>query len=253
MNNRKQYMFLHIEKTAGTSLVAYLKNVAGSSYFRKLTSKDRFKYIHPNELTDEFKKKTLPNLDIVAGHIKHDVVKKFMDDFYIITFLRDPISRVLSFYDYAKEVPRTADPITTKSKDLDIYDFLKFCQDSGDRRFANGTTFKLTDNYGVNELSNAKENLEKIDFIGIQEHFDESLAMLSYENNWKMVLKAPHTNKTKKRNKKDDIPSKVIDKIIEMNQDDIEIYKLGLKLYEKQRKKTILDIIEENQKLKGII
>lgn len=250
---KKQYVFLHIEKTAGTSLVTYFQEVAKSSLLKKLIKTDSFKYIHPLELDDDFASKELQKLSIVAGHIGYDHMIKYMKDFYKITFFRDPIDRVLSFYDFAKEGPRTNDQITTKSKDLGMLEFFNFCEDVNDRRFVNGATHKMALLRGENELISAIENLSKIDFIGIQENFDESLAMLSYQNNWKMMEKVPFTNKTKKRSRKEDIPKDVIKKIIEINEDDIRLYNEALKIYDRNRKENILDLVEENQKLKKIV
>jgi len=234
----KKSMFLHIEKTAGTSLVSYLKSVAGAH---------KFKYVHPKELNDDFAKNQLPDLSIIAGHIKYDHMMKYMNDFYTITFLREPIARVISFYNYAKEVPKTEDPITSKSKELDIIDFLNYCLEVNDRRFVNGTTLKLSDNTtGITELESAKNNLENIDFIGIQENFDESINILAYLNNWKLPEKIPYTNKTKAKKEKEEFSGEVIELITKLNQDDIELYDYGLKLYNERKDKLFMDLIQKN-------
>lgn len=240
----EKYFFLHIEKTAGTSLVEYLKHAR----------KDTFQYIHPDKLEDEnFLNNEFPNFSVIAGHIGCNLAMKYMKDFYKITFLRNPIDRVLSFYYYAKEIPKTYDPITVKSKDLNMIDFFEFCKESNERRFVNGMTFKLSDNHGKDELLNAKRNLEKIDFIGIQENFNESLMMLSYVTNLGIPKSVPFENKTKNRSFVPELPKTVVDKIVELNQKDIELYNYALELYEKQKTKVLYSLLEDNFELKKLV
>lgn len=235
----KKYMFLHIEKTAGTSLVSYLRSVAGD---------EKFKYVHPIDLDDGFANNELQASSIIAGHIKYNHMMKHMKDYYKITFLRDPVARVISFYNFAKEVPITVDPITSKSKELDIIDFLHFCDEVNERRFVNGTTYKLSDKSGADELENAKKNLLNIDFVGVQERFDESVNMLAYLNNWELPETIPYANKTKNnKKKKEELSDDALELIIKLNQDDIELYDYGLQLYNEKKDIIIMELIQKHK------
>lgn len=228
-NVNVKYIFLHIEKTAGTSLVDYMRNSVG---------KKNFYYTRPELLNDPDKVKLeLDHYTALAGHIQYDQINKNYPDAFKITFLRDPIERMISFYYFVKEGPETVDPITVKSKSMDFFEFLEYCEECNDRRFVNGMTYKLAnDCKEESRLDSAKENLKKMDFIGLQEYFDDSLAMLSSQTGWKPVEVAPTSNITKQKSSKSELSSKIIDKIVELNKDDIELYKYGLNLFEKNKK-----------------
>jgi len=234
-----RYIFLHIEKTAGTSLVAYIKDSVGE---------ENFYYTRPELLNDKkIVEQQLNKYSAIAGHIKYEQITRSFNDVFTITFLRHPIERILSFYYYAKEVPKTKDCITIESKRMDFLSFLNYCQEKNDRRFVNGMTFKLADNcVQEKELESAIKNLENINFVGIQENFDESLALLSYQTEWNPVKIAPATNITKKRDKKSNLSNEIIDKIMELNKDDIVLYENALKLFEENRKNVLIKLIHEN-------
>jgi hypothetical protein len=218
------YIFLHIEKTAGTSLVSYIRESVGEK---------NFYYTRPELLDDESKvKEELSQYKALAGHIRYDQIVKNYQNLFKMTFLRDPIDRILSFYYYAKEVPKTADGITVESKRLNILDFLDYCKEKNDRRFVNGMTYKISSAVAIDkELESAKKNLLDFDFIGIQEYFDDSLRLLSHKTGWKPLAISPKTNRTKNRESKESMEEDVIQKIIEMNQDDIILYNEALKQF----------------------
>ena len=81
---RPQIIFLHIAKTAGTSINRYL-NIAipGSAICHK--SAEEF---------DDAEKCELEKFDIVQGHISKIHLKKMRDDRFVFTFLRNPVDRV---------------------------------------------------------------------------------------------------------------------------------------------------------------
>jgi len=233
-----KYIFLHIEKTAGTSLVSYIKNSVAEK---------NFYYTRPELLNDpEVVKNELSKYNALAGHIRYGQIEKNFEDVFKITFLRDPIERILSFYYYAKESPETKDHITVQSKKLNILDFLDHCQEKNDRRFVNGMTFKLaSDCTQQEELASAKKNLETMDCIGIQKYFDESLSILSYKTGWKPVEVVPRTNITKKRSNQNELSSEIVEKILELNQDDQLLYEYAISLFEKERKKILTELIDK--------
>jgi hypothetical protein len=234
-----KYIFLHIEKTAGTSLVSYIKDSVGEN---------NFYYTRPELLNDKkIVEQELNQYEALAGHIRYEQITKNYEDVFKITFLRHPIERILSFYYYAKEVHETKDHITIQSKKLDLLDFLDYCKEKNDRRFINGMTFKLANScLQTEELSSAKKNLLDIDFIGIQENFDESLSLLSYLTGWKPVDVVPTTNRTKQRSNKNELSNDIINKIKEINKDDFELYDYGLKLFHQKRKDVLMRLIEQN-------
>jgi len=225
-----KYVFLHLEKTAGTSLVSYFKGNIQSG---------KFQYIHPTELEGLNKDNKLLKLDFVAGHLNYNQILKYFNNYQVITYLRDPIKRIVSFYNFAKNGPRTKDPITIKSKELNIEEFIDYCIDVNDRRFINGMVHKLSsENNPKNELSSAIANLHNIFFVGIQEYFDDSLILMSEKLNMKKPEIFPKENITKKTNDDVILNENTIKKLISINNLDIQLYAEASKIYNIQKKES---------------
>jgi hypothetical protein len=90
----KPAVFLHIPKTAGTSIVRLARRHYGRANWCS----------HGATIgreSEEFKKKRF-----VSGHFGYDFARPLMLNRYSFTFLRDPVDRILSFYYFCK----TRDP-----------------------------------------------------------------------------------------------------------------------------------------------
>jgi len=105
-------LFLHIQKTAGTSII----ELARQHYNGSLISHGDFMGHKPEEFV-----KTL----FVTGHFGYQFAECLMPSRYSFTFLRNPAERVLSFYYFC----RTRDPnelsIYQKAHDFDLVRFLR--------------------------------------------------------------------------------------------------------------------------------
>ncbi len=85
-------VFLHIQKCAGTSLVAMLREAYGEG---SVYHGSGHFMLHPGELT---------KYSLVAGHFNYDHIKLLIPrkNMRIFTFLRNPKDRFLSFYYYVR-------------------------------------------------------------------------------------------------------------------------------------------------------
>lgn len=216
-----KYVFLHIEKTAGTSLVSYFEDEFG----------DDFLYAHPSELVELKKSGVLESKTMVAGHFNIKEVLRFFPNRKIITFLRDPVERVISFYNFVKERAITNDSITKISKEMELDEFLDYCLRVNDRRFVNGITLKLSTELNVkNELESALLNVEQMDFIGFQNTFEESLRKMSKKYGFHEPEMIPRENISSDSSKIADIPESAISKLNAMNVNDRAVYEKSLQL-----------------------
>jgi len=163
---------LHYPKTAGTSFRQTLTSVYSESlhiYHSHRSLKDKDFYIKHNK-------------SIVHGHLKIDDYRSMFPDAKIITWLRDPASRVLSYYNYCKYVREKP-----------------FSKNFGNR-YKNFTDFinsprmdRLSNEYNI-YIGNY--TLEDFLFIGIFERYLVDMFLLSKILNWKRY-KIKHTNKSK--------------------------------------------------------
>src|SRR4051812_43944986 len=114
-----RYVLLHIPKTAGTSLIAELRRLLGPERVSPTFLASYF--------TEDDQRRYEP-FDIICGHISQADVDRFFPDRKILTVLREPIERCLSWYHMARTVvPDKPVPAVQSAKRLDIDDF--FMQD----------------------------------------------------------------------------------------------------------------------------
>ena len=105
-------LFLHLQKTAGTSILHLARKYYGDS----IVSHGECWGKSPEQLR-QFR--------FVSGHIGYDFARPLLQGRYTFTFLRDPAERILSMYYFC----RTRDPaeyfIYKKARELDLLEFLE--------------------------------------------------------------------------------------------------------------------------------
>jgi hypothetical protein len=105
-------LFLHIQKTAGTSILHLARKYYGDS----IVSHGDCWGKSPDPLRQ---------IRFISGHIGYDFAQPLMPGRYTFTFLRDPAERILSMYYFC----RTRDPaefvIYKKARELDLPEFLE--------------------------------------------------------------------------------------------------------------------------------
>lgn len=162
----------------------------------------------------------------------HHLVNQF-GEYKFVTFLRDPIARVVSEENYinsfpdkvplkkAHRLPEEGNPIDTASNEM--------CKMLS-RLDPQDPHISIEDH-----LKSAMEVLEKdFFFIGITEKLDESIAMFYSRLGWEIPDKIPVMNKTRSGTKK--FPQEILDRVAQRNQADIKLYNFALELFEKQKK-----------------
>ncbi|ATX81423.1 Sulfotransferase family protein [Mariprofundus ferrinatatus] len=105
-------LFLHIQKTAGTSII----HIAQSYY--------RFGMISHGDHVGK-PPKAFRNLKFVSGHFGYDFAQQLMGDRYSFTFLRNPESRILSMYYFLRGQKENLFPMYKLAKELSLTEFLR--------------------------------------------------------------------------------------------------------------------------------
>jgi hypothetical protein len=154
-------VFLHIPKTAGTSFHFILENNFGLSYCHtNHTKKHQFTVADAN-----FARKVFPRLRAVAGHNLIDPLSLPFPDPFHMTFLREPVARVLSQYQERSIIYRQL-----RRPVLDFEEALRVHPE-----FENLHVKLMA---GECNLAKAKRYLERCHFVGLTEEFDLSLRVL---------------------------------------------------------------------------
>ncbi len=227
--------FLHIPKTAGSTLYRIIENhypFAQIYTFWQTGTLDDFKRLNKTQRN---------HLQVVRGHVGCGVDDYLPSGSRYFTFLRHPIERVISYYTFIRRSPKhyCFKQITQNNLDLEAFIRSKSdtLADNGQvRLLANLETGheipfgKLTDKH----LQQAKNNLQtRIEIIGLTEHFDETLFLLSRAFNWQNFYYA-RQNVSANHNKSHNLPKSTNDILVATNQLDLALYEFATQLFEQQ-------------------
>jgi O-methyltransferase len=124
--NLKPAIFMHIQKTAGTTIVDLARSTYGNqniiSHGDYLNGIKHFPLVDELEIDElEINEQVLQDfhkIPFLSGHFGYGFAKQYLPYRYSFTFLRDPVERVLSFYYFCKK------------RDPKQYKIYKLCQQS---------------------------------------------------------------------------------------------------------------------------
>jgi len=185
-------IFYHIEKTAGTTFNDILERQYKSRYTYHLHGRQR------REELDRFKamsKEERHQYRCITGHMSHLLADEAAQPVKYVTFLRNPMTQVISSYNYTKNVPRTKahDRIKNLESIDEYFDWqIKDSRDNIQTRYlANVTRFMENEtgkinlqNDGEKYFNAAKKRLNSMDQVFITEEFDYALVMMKQSLSW---------------------------------------------------------------------
>jgi hypothetical protein len=232
---------MHVPKTGGTTLSRIV-----DSYFQK-------EQICPAYYMPELFKIPINELHkyrLFRGHLSYSICQLLKNP-VCITVLRDPVQRIFSYYrficsrehhpkhhilsqmslmevlnDRAESVPISNHQTRFLGRDLDL-SVLK-------ARF-NGDTKTKPQKKSEIDLELAKKRLKNFGCIGLTERFDDSLFLMAYTFNWPVSLDYQWLNKTQEGAETHvDITDEVIEKIVDMNELDLQLYEYAKGIFEKR-------------------
>lgn len=238
-------LFLHIPKTAGTTLLQiinkqYQNGEIADCYFKDPLQTEIFlKQVSHN-----------PNVKMIYGHYNLGVRHYLATPYTFFTLLRDPVERVISFYYFLKTVGHVHQSKLINmsleefflSKEIPYIPSLFYNSQTADL----SADFPFLDKGGMiihfpntpyppqqpPSLEKAKEHMEKyFSVVGITEMFDETLFMLKKAFSWRDISYTKQ-NVGINRPTQTQIPNHVIDLIMEKNQLDIQLYQWAKKRFE---------------------
>lgn len=187
MSEHEVLIFLHLPKTAGTTFHQVLERefpdrrhfCAFGNGFKQLNG---LRHLSQDQINA---------IDIVRGHVNYGIHRYFTRPCRYITFLRDPVARIVSHYAYIQS--NRHHPLHNHfiCRPFSLRDFLHKSadNDNGQVRALCGlsNTLSLFDGPRIpigcltaGHLHQALENLQSFASFGIQERFDESLLLLKH-------------------------------------------------------------------------
>lgn len=183
---KKQFYFLHIPKTAGTTVSLILSRIfKGQKILSNYTPKGKKKH---STLSPDYKN----NYDLSYGHMPFNANEHLERGIEYFTFLRSPREHLLSGYKHLKgsgnsQIKKKMDVSTLKLKDFLSKGHIKNL-DNIAVRFLSGNTEKPFLTINDSDLKLALENFNNhFSVFGITEYFDESLVLLADYMNWPVL------------------------------------------------------------------
>lgn len=256
MPNTKSFIFVHIAKTAGRTLLSIMENVF---------NKDEILYLYDNDdyplnvkdlkrMSEQEKRK----YKLFTGHFPFGLHEYVPQPCKYITILREPVSRVISTYNHIKNVE-------CMSKDEDFKKRWKEAQKMSLEEFVKSDILPYQNNYKVycltdradkyggctaEDLEKAKRNLKEHFMIaGLTERFDETVVYIRRNLSWVV----PFYTKTNVREgglRREDLPQSTIKGIEEKNWMAIELYEYATELFNEMIGKQGQDFQREVAELK---
>ena len=207
---------VHIPKTGGSSLFRVLKQVYSRDHVLRLNTVNLLGRAREGMVRkEEIPAQTL----VIHGHLRVAQLDEIIDrdKTRIITWMRDPVERVISNYYHSMYRIRMGRAEERKMSRVD-YSLMEYASLEESRNIA---SFQLE---GC--------RLEDLFFIGLYEHIDEDFEILKHELLWSPYITMPHAKdggEFKADNdcttKLEDITPAMREELAALNKEDIELYR----------------------------
>ena len=228
-DNPAKVLFLHIPKTAGTSFYDCLKQAYGKQNIAE------FHGIPEQSITafrQQIDSARMANIACIKGHMYFGMHQYLSEPSRYITFMRDPVKRMISLYNYLRQ--STNHKQHKLATDRSLERFMADCP-----FHCNGQTCFLAGGNSADSddvlLTRAKENLTNhFAVVGLTERFDESLVLLKQQLGWKLFPTYIRENTSGRRRTTQAVSPEMRLIIERYSALDIELYKYGQVLFDRQ-------------------
>lgn len=224
MPNDRGLIFIHIPKTAGSTL----RPIMDRHYPRPSICKLDFL---PRDL-DAFLRlpeQTRSQIRVLQGHFPFGLHEQLSVPADYLTILRDPVERIISMYYWI--LGNQEHVLNQLVQSMSLKDFA----DSGFDIATNHQTSLisgLTANKDDRALAVARKHLQdEITAFGLNERFDESLLLFRKRFGWKQVFYS-RRNVTKRRPRSSEVAASVLEVIQKHNSLDLELYQFARQAFD---------------------
>lgn len=222
-------LFLHLPKTAGTTLHRVIARQYRSSEDVFIINPHTF-MAQPAEVRHRAR--------IVRGHFWFGLHRYVAQPYTYITVLRDPIKRVLSLYNHASwdsqhnMHPQAKQHTLAQLLEKGIH---KEALDNSQLRMLSGVWDAVP--FGActaEHLEQAKTNLQnQFSVVGTMEQFDETLLLMQENFNWRQVYYTK-LNTAKRLSRKPSLSQETFSLVQQHNALDIELYNFAKRLCQQE-------------------
>jgi Galactose-3-O-sulfotransferase len=230
--DRQALIFLHIPKTAGTTLNRIIeRQYSPFAIFTIDPHRIRATTERLKRLPEERKRR----LRVVRGHLPYGIHEFLPQGATYITLLREPVARVLSAYYFVLRRPLNPLHRKLKRERLRIEDCLRLFPDRQNLqcRFIAGVEHTAINDERLLEI--AKENLARsFSVVGLSERFEESLMLMARTFAWEI----PFYENCRVAKTRPEINPSTVEVIRDHNRLDLELYEFAKGLFQEKLQKN---------------
>jgi hypothetical protein len=208
---RRPAIFLHIQKTAGTTIIEAVRR----HYRNDIVS-------HGDYLNCDAA--SLKKTAFISGHFGFEYSRQFMEGRYSFTFLRDPVERILSLYYFSRTRDPAEYPIYRAAHEMDLAEYLRAGFDREDIKayvwnqqawqlacgWNDPRQRRITDFTDEQILDRAKTHLREFHYIGLAETFAADSKAILADLNVPTPASLVPANVTPQRPHRNDLPAATI-------------------------------------------
>ena len=227
----KAVIFLHIPKTAGTTLnriIEWQYNPLA------IFTMDPYRIRATPERLQKLSERRRRSLRMVRGHLYYGIHEFLPQGATYFTMLREPVARFFSSYYFIQRRPLHPMHRKVTTERIGVEDFIRL---TPRRQNLQCSMIAGIGNYGTCDhrtLDKAKENLAKsFSVVGISERFEESLMLMAKTFGWEI----PFYENRKVSKTRPQINPGAVEMIRDHNRLDLELYEFGKGLFEESLQK----------------
>lgn len=236
--DRRALVFLHIPKTAGTTL----NRIIEWQYNPLLIfTMDPYRIRATAERLAAFPESRRRKLQVVRGHLYYGVHEFLPQGATYITMLREPVARFLSSYYFIQRRPLHPMHRKVTTERVGVEDFIRLTPHRQNLQCKLIAGVKGNESCTPEMLERAKEHLTRsFSVVGICERFEESLVVLAKTFNWEI----PYYENRKVAKTRPKVDPREIEMISENNRFDLELYDFGKELFQELVRKNEAQVSE---------
>jgi hypothetical protein len=234
--DRTTLIFLHIPKTAGTTLNRIIEwqynpfEIFTMDPYRIRATPERLKRLPEGRRR---------RLRMVRGHMFYGIHECLPQAATYFTMLRDPVRRALSAYYFILRRPLNPFHRKVKKEGLGIEDCVRLFPQRNNLQCRLIAGVKDTSIADERLLDKAKDNLTRsFSVVGIAERFEESLMLIATTFDWEI----PFYKNCKVSKARPQISASTVEMIRDHNRFDVELYEFSKRLLEEslQKKEAVI-------------
>jgi Sulfotransferase family len=240
MNAAEALIFLHIPKSAGTTLNRLIE--AEYPLFQIFSVDPVFSRWSSAHLWD-LSQRRLKRYRIFKGHMLFGLHEVLPQPATYFAVFRDPIDRVISAYYFMRNYVLHPNYWRFRRDKWQLEDFVRNSpRNNIQTKIVAGAAYRKPCTTEI--FARAREHLyHHFSVVGLSERFEESLALMKLRFGWKLKSYSSF-NVTRSRPKKRDLPQTILDLIAEKNSFDVELYSIAKGLFEESLNKNAADVAQ---------